>query len=726
MVKSFASENRDAVMTRSDDPSANHRVSASEGTRRTARGERQLAWWKKIVFSLATAVLFFGVVEGVLTVCGGRPLGESHDPYVGFESTLPLFSEKTTAEGRVILETSPSKLAYFNPQQFSKQKPTGTFRIFCLGGSTTYGRPYDDRTSFPGWLRELLPAVDDRHSWEVINAGGISYASYRVVTVMQELAEFEPDLFIVYSAHNEFLEDRTYRAVRNTPPALRRMTSLLARTRTATLMHSWYHGDRDRESRHILPGEVDETLNHTVGPTAYQRDDLLREQVLRHFRFNLQRMLNIASDCGAKIVLVGPSANIKDCSPFKSQHRADLTETRIRRWDALYDRAVSLADEGDLEQSLKTFQSASHIDDRFARLHFQMGHVLLQLRRFPSARAALDRALEEDVCPLRGGVRIARMVRRVAEENRIPLVDFETVAVNHCLRAGHNCPGQEVFLDHVHPTIEGNRLLAEAIVDVLIEETIVAADRSWKENIVEAVSDHVLSGVNHEAHAVALRNLAKVLNWAGKHEEAGLLAVQAVRLRERQELDDDPEVLYLAAASLAVDGKRDAAIAFYRRTLRCQPEHAEAHYRLADVLAGSGELSAARQHFLQVVKLRPDDADAHHKVGAVLALLKDYRQALKFYHRANDLKPNDPGLAFNIGLAHEQLDDIPDAIHWYTTALRTNDRDAEVHNRLGVLLRRVGKRDEARMHFQRALQLYPELDEARQNLDAMRVPSATR
>jgi hypothetical protein len=46
-----------------------------------------------------------------------------------------------------------------------------------MGGSTVYGRPYDDTTSFPGWLRELLPVADLTSNWEVINTGGESYAN---------------------------------------------------------------------------------------------------------------------------------------------------------------------------------------------------------------------------------------------------------------------------------------------------------------------------------------------------------------------------------------------------------------------------------------------------------------------------------------------------------------------------------------------------------------------
>ncbi|MBQ10028.1 MAG: hypothetical protein CMJ45_00560 [Planctomyces sp.] len=99
--------------------------------------------------------------------------------------------------------------------------------------------------------------------------------------------------------------------------------------------------------------------------------------------------------------------------------------------------------------------------------------------------------------------------------------------------------------------------------------------------------------------------------------------------------------------------------------------------------------------------------------------MKDYQQALKYYRLADELKPDDPRLAFNMALALEHLGRIDEAIKWYTTALRFNRKDATAHNRLGLLLMKTGERNQARGHFQQALQLKPDLDDARQNLDAL-------
>ena len=41
---------------------------------------------------------------------------------------------------------------------------------------------------------------------EAINASGVSYAMHRLNIVADELLRYEPDVFIVYSGHNEFVE----------------------------------------------------------------------------------------------------------------------------------------------------------------------------------------------------------------------------------------------------------------------------------------------------------------------------------------------------------------------------------------------------------------------------------------------------------------------------------------------------------------------------------------
>lgn len=138
----------------------------SERAEKKERKSSSLPLWKKLVFSVFSLALFFGLIELVLVFAGVQPLIYEDDPYLGFSSQVPLYVGKEGREG--VVTTARNKLRFFNQQEFSIEKPSGTTRIFCLGGSTTYGRPYDDTTSFCGWLRELLPKVDSSRKWEYL------------------------------------------------------------------------------------------------------------------------------------------------------------------------------------------------------------------------------------------------------------------------------------------------------------------------------------------------------------------------------------------------------------------------------------------------------------------------------------------------------------------------------------------------------------------------------
>lgn len=646
---------------------------------------RPLPRWKKALFGLFTVAAFFMLLEIVLAVVGMRPVLHTRDPFVGF-APLPLYVESEDAAGQVWMTTAPNKLAYFNPQKFPREKPAGAYRIFCLGGSTTYGHPYDDDLSFAAWLRELLPRALPETKWEVINAGGISYASYRVAALMEELARYQPDLFIVYSGHNEFLEERTYGDLRAASAARLRLTAVLARTRTYALIdraiHPTIHGapPPNRQLSQQLASEVDAVLDHTAGPSSYTRDDEKRAQILQHYEFNLRRMIDIARSAGARILFVTPASNLRDCSPFKSQHRAGFSPDLVQRFSDHTERGRE-REQDDPAGAIEEYQAALRIDDRFAEVHYRLGRQLLALDRRAEAAASFRRALDEDVCPLRAVSEIPEIVRRVGREMEAPVVDAVRLLENNALRTlGHNNPGRESFVDHVHLTIEATGQVAAAIVREMAAAELIDPQAAWDDARLAEAAARIESRRDADTEALALRNLAKVLNWAGKHEEAGPLALQALEQRP-----DDPELLTLGAAYLRSTGDTDQAIDYYRRALRRAPKYVEARRLLGAALVESQQLPEALEQFRELTRLTPSDAHGWRMCGAVLAELGRHAEALTFYHQALQLTPDDPHL----------------------------------HYHLGVSLARLHRSTEAAEHFRRTLQLNPHDKDARQELQAI-------
>jgi tetratricopeptide (TPR) repeat protein len=638
---------------------------------------------KKCLFSLLVTITFFAALELVLAGVGVKPILYDKDPYVGFASYIPLFVREDSSDGPAYMVTAPNKRKWFNSQRFLAQKPAGAYRIFCMGGSTTYGHPYDDTTSFCGWLREFLRAADPSREWEVVNAGGISYASYRVARLMEELVRYEPDLFIIYSGHNEFLERRTYASLIRLPSAVRGIGGLLSRTRLFTAVQYLVHSTEAKKSaetapRDQLPGEVFTQLEHGVGPDAYERDDAMRQQILDHYRFNLLRMVDIARSVGADVILVTPASNLGSCSPFKSEHREGLDESQLRRWQMLVDRAVEARAAKRLDEAIGHLDEARSIDDRYAELYYLRGRVLEDLGRHAEAKVAFLRALDEDICPLRALAPMRQIVADVATDRNVAMVDFVSLVEQ---QSEHGIPDQRLFLDHVHPTLEGNRLLARALLQELIRQDVATPASSWGEQALQQVVQRVESQLDQQAHGMALTNLAKVLAWAGKVEESNELALRAARMGTA-----DADTHYQAGNALTHQGDLAGAADQYKRALGMNPRYLEAHNALGVVYQRLGQLDQAVAQYKLVIRLKPDFAPGHSNLGAVL----------------------------------DQQGHLDEAIFHFEEAIRINPRYSKAHNNLGVLLRGQRKLDEAAIHFQRALQINPEFAEAHYNLGHVR------
>jgi len=654
-------------MTRIDPSSEDQRISSEKISGQDpvnkSSAVRELPFWKAAILSMVAIGLFFGFLEGVLAIIGVRPTLLDKDPFVGFVSSVPLFVPGIDPDGRQILTTAANKLSNFNHQQFYKKKPAGTYRIFCLGGSTTYGRPYNDATSFAGWLRELLPRADPSRRWEVINAGGVSYASYRVARLMKELALYEPDLFIIYTGHNEFLEQRSYGALRDAPGVVKSTAALLARTRTWAAMSLLIKrmnisSSPKQDERFRLTGEVDTQLEK-YGPDIYERDDNLRDKILMHYRLSLKRMVDIAESVDAEVIFVTPASNLKDFSPFKSQHTDGLGESDRLLVENLLANGLESIRESSWSKALQIMDEALLIDPRFAELHYRRGKVLFALGQHEEAKAAFRRARDEDVCPLRALSPMQEELAEVSRETGSPLVDFvDLLEQRLSAEQGHRVLGEEYFLDHVHPTIEVNRMLALWLVEAMSEGGILQPVDTWGEQAIAEVSSQIEARLDPELRTLSLVNLAKVLTWAGKIEDASPLASQALASGT-----EDPWIIQEAASILAMhyglQGNTAEEQKYFRMALNVNPGSPDVHYKigLRSIYRQNPELEVAAAHifFAAVFWSGQHRYLIHQHLGRIMAERGRYAAAFSELREARRLNPKDKENEFFLARLLERL-----------------------------------------------------------------------
>ena len=455
------------------------------------------------ILAVLLACTPFLLVEMTVRLFGWGLPRESYDPYLGFESVQPLF---VLDQDQQRYQVAESRLDFFRPEQFSARKSPGTYRVFCLGGSTVQGRPYALETAFSSWLGLSLQAAAPERQWEVINCGGISYASYRLVPILQEVLDYQPDLLILYTGHNEFLEDRSYPRLKNPAWTTRQLRKIRSHWQTINCLRQLCYRSpaptRADSARIVMPTEVNGLLDQ-ARLQDYHHDPQWHQDVIEHYQFNLQRMIRLAQQANIPLILVNPVSNLKDCPPFKTESGTLVSGATQEKFQRLWKEAQQSPL---LETRIERLRAAVQLDPSHAGAHYQLGKCYEAAGQFQQAKACLLMAKDQDVCPLRMLEPMHARLLSIAQETRTPLVDARQLLEN---QSDEDITGNKVLLDHVHPTIEAHQSIAAALLEKMIQLKILSARDGWQTAQDERYREH-------------LGKLPKAYYKRGKQRLAGL------------------------------------------------------------------------------------------------------------------------------------------------------------------------------------------------------------
>jgi Flp pilus assembly protein TadD len=225
-----------------------------------------------------------------------------------------------------------------------------------------------------------------------------------------------------------------------------------------------------------------------------------------------------------------------------------------------------------------------------------------------------------------------------------PTIDFIALLEQRlAAEKGYNILGQEYFLDHVHPTIEGNRMLAVKLVEVLMERGVVQTGGALDDQTIAAIASRIEGRLDPQLRARALTNLAKVLSWAGKVEDASRPASQALSFDVK-----DPTIVSDAAMILAMyHGSQGDAVQekkFFRMALNAEPRNPEVHFQIGlQILKNSQpdlEIAAAHIFYASVFWAESHRDTLHQILGRIMAQRKRYAAAFSDFLEAQRLNPH--------------------------------------------------------------------------------------
>ncbi len=177
-----------------------------------------LPLWKKALFSLLITAVFFLGLEAAIRVrdyVTGRNDSIWHYAYRPPTNSLyldhPFLGVVLNPLARYDTGTyaiTINSLGY-RGKAFHREKSPETYRIVCLGASSTLGVGVPDNETYSVHLDSLLNARVPIRRFEVINAGVPGYTSAEcLINFSMRVMDLQPDMVTIYLGYNDFKPNR--------------------------------------------------------------------------------------------------------------------------------------------------------------------------------------------------------------------------------------------------------------------------------------------------------------------------------------------------------------------------------------------------------------------------------------------------------------------------------------------------------------------------------------
>jgi len=172
------------------------RFVAEESTRQTKGGRTiRIASGAKCAYLAILIAVSVAAFESVLQIARAfRPPGKTREYLVQFHPFLQVVPDEMVYEG--------VNRDHFRGPDIPKTK-SKAYRIFCLGGSTTFNPFLKFEDSYP---RQLDRQLNETHSVELLNAGMSWYTSqHSLINYLIRIQEYRTDLIIVMHGINDLI-----------------------------------------------------------------------------------------------------------------------------------------------------------------------------------------------------------------------------------------------------------------------------------------------------------------------------------------------------------------------------------------------------------------------------------------------------------------------------------------------------------------------------------------
>lgn len=355
------------------------------------------------------------------------------------------------------------------PRPFVEPRHTNSLRVVIVGGSTVQGYPHPRRLTSSSYLQSMLGDALPQRRVEVFNLGITAISSFAVARVVEDAMELKPDIVVVYTGHNEIY------GVYGAASLNQGGASIWVKKLYYNIMQWGITALVNRviqlfnsSSRDSPPTSL---LNVMAAAGSVVPEDPRRKDAERNLRSNLRDIIDVSQENDVSLLLCTVASNERGFAPSYAEPLIDTGS--LNMWKEMIADGNTAYKEKRFNIALSHFENALRLDPQNAWSHFQMGRCLEMLGNKTSARNAYLRARDMDPAPWRASSAINQVIRETAQVKGITLVDGEVLFTKYGSSAGI---GWDLMDDHVHPSAQGQILLARELAESVVDLLAVTSD----------------------------------------------------------------------------------------------------------------------------------------------------------------------------------------------------------------------------------------------------------
>lgn len=385
----------------------------------------------------------------------------------------------TTPDGQYLYLNKDISKRYFtisqattgNIQFFRKKKGGHTIRMFVLGESAAMGFPYPNNISFQRMLKYQLQKDYPQKEVEIINLSLTAINSYTFYDFGKELAQYQPDAILIYGGHNEYYGALGVGSTSTfgSNPSLVRCIIRLRQTRLVQLLEQLVEKIKPTS----LADTSDNLMKYVVKEQLIKYQSPIFYKGISQFEKNMRDLLTLFERDDIPVFWSTVATNLKDQYPFRSLFAAGTDS-------AFYKKQLYMArthfQHGELQPADSLVASLYESDPDNADCAYLRGQIKLAIGEHERAFQFFNEAKQKDGLRFRAPDEINDVIRQLSNQYKnVRLVEAEQ---SFKKESEAKIPGRKLLLEHVHPTIEGHRVIARSFLSAIQESGLLGAEEN--------------------------------------------------------------------------------------------------------------------------------------------------------------------------------------------------------------------------------------------------------